>query len=196
MRHPSEELRETMRRKTHEELYEILQVRSQDYTLYALGVAKDELARRQLDKPALNGFVLAGEKALKEKNASEGRPGNDSFVVLIGLCCMGLILYGVYGWADSAGYVPHFIETSISAKQDWIVGESKDCTSNVLSPTMADSMKMKSSYVAASIECDDGPHHDMQTKIYGRLEQPDHRIVQWRCTRDSESFTCRQMAAE
>jgi len=28
--------------------------------------------------------------------------------------------------------------------------------------------------------------------FYGRVEQPEYEWVQWRCTRNEDSFTCRQ----
>ena len=109
---------------------------------------------------------------------------------------------GPASWADVSdwimpdGYAEHTVETSISAQPNWLVGETKECYSAILDPSTAYHLGRESGYVASSIECDDGPHHDMQVKIYGRLEQPENKpFAIWNCTHNADGFTCRQTGA-
>jgi hypothetical protein len=48
---------------------------------------------------------------------------------LILLFFVGYALYGGYEWLDSIGWISHRENTSISARNDWLVGESKECWS-------------------------------------------------------------------
>jgi hypothetical protein len=106
-----------------------------------------------------------------------------------------LLLLLMGGWGDFH-YIPHTVETSISAQSNWLVGEMKDCYSEPLDPASAFLLHREPGYVAESFNCDDGPKHTMTIKFYGRLNQPEHRIAYWRCTRKSEEFICRQTGAE
>ena len=109
---------------------------------------------------------------------------------------------GPANWADVAdgimpdGYARHSVETSVSAQQNWIVGEIKECSSLPLRDMEAYRLGKEPGYIAASINCDDGPMHTVTVNLYGRLSQPEDRIAYWRCTRESEGFTCRQTGAE
>ncbi len=53
-----------MRAKTDEELYLLLRVHSQEYTLEALTIANEEFRRRQLDESTINRIMAAAEKTL------------------------------------------------------------------------------------------------------------------------------------
>jgi hypothetical protein len=99
-------------------------------------------------------------------------------------------------WIMPDGYARHSVETSISAQQNWIVGETKACSSFPLRDMEAYRLGKEPGYIAASINCDDGPMHTVTVNLYGRLNQPEHRIAYWNCTRESEGFTCRQTGAE
>jgi len=109
---------------------------------------------------------------------------------------------GPASWADVAdwitpdGYAQHSVETSITAQQNWFVGETKECNSSPLDFRVANQLSKEPGYVAASINCDNGPEHMVTVNLYGRLNQPEHRIAYWRCTRKSEGFTCLQTGAE
>jgi uncharacterized membrane protein len=104
----------------------------------------------------------------------------------------------VYDWIMPDGYSRHSVETSISAQENWFVGEIKDCYSSPLISEIANHLnnRKEPGYVASSINCDDGPKHMVTVTLYGRLNQPEHRTAYWRCTRESEGFTCRQTGAE
>jgi hypothetical protein len=99
-------------------------------------------------------------------------------------------------WIISNGYVPHSIETVISVDQNWINGETKSCKSYLRIPQSATFFRKGFGYVGDSFYCDDGPMHRVNVTLYGRLNQPEHTIAYWQCTRNAESFTCRQVGAE
>ena len=109
---------------------------------------------------------------------------------------------GPASWADVAdwirpdGYAQHSVETSISAQQNWFVGETKECSSFPLRDPEAYRLGEEPGYMTASVHCDDGPVHTVTVSFYGRLVQPEHKIAYWRCTRESQGFTCRQTGAD
>jgi hypothetical protein len=101
--------------------------------------------------------------------------------------------------ADSVlpdGYSQHSVETWISVGDGWIGGETKACKSYPLIPPKATYSKKGRGYAVDSFYCDDGAMHMVKTNLYGHLYQPEHRIAYWQCTRESESFTCRQTGGE
>jgi CHASE2 domain-containing sensor protein len=104
--------------------------------------------------------------------------------------------FDLFHWTPLLSYIPHAVESSITVNQDWIVGESKECTSVIIPSVFANSINKKTGYAVLSFHCDDGPFRDMKVRIYGRTEQPEHKIAKWNCTRESEGFTCRQTGAE
>ncbi len=69
MKPSSEMLREMMSGKTDEELYGILQVRSQDYTSETIEAARREFDLRQLDAPRLSNVAAAVEKVREKEEA-------------------------------------------------------------------------------------------------------------------------------
>jgi len=109
---------------------------------------------------------------------------------------------GPASWADVAdwimpdGYVPHSVESLITVQDNWIIGEAKDCSSSPLNFKAARLIDQEPGYVALGFNCDDGPLHSIKVTLYGHLNQPEHKIAYWRCTRESEGFTCRQTGAE
>jgi hypothetical protein len=112
------------------------------------------------------------------------------------LCIVGYAIYGGYGWLDSIGWISHQEETVITARSDWLVGESKECWSATLGSDGAALAGKKVGYAMPAVSCDDGPEHKMTITFYGRVEQPDHNLVKWRCTKGMISFTCYQTGGE
>lgn len=105
------------------------------------------------------------------------------------------IPYGIYSTMDEDGEISHTVETSISVQENWLIGESKECTSPVLDAKTAEYIHQESGYVASFVACDDGSQHAIKVKFYGQLNQPTHKLILWRCTRESEGFTCKQKGA-
>ena len=73
MGNSSEDLLETMRSKTDEELYLLLHVHSQDYTPEAVKAASEEFSNRQPDGATMNRIrmVAVDEKRLRDGKLSD-----------------------------------------------------------------------------------------------------------------------------
>jgi hypothetical protein len=103
-----------------------------------------------------------------------------------------LLCFGGYEWLDSIGWIPHQEDTVISARSDWLVGESKECWSAPLDSDIAALSGKEVGYAMSSVSCDDGPEHKMKVTFYGLQVQTEYKVVSWRCTRNEDSFTCKQ----
>jgi hypothetical protein len=108
------------------------------------------------------------------------------------LLILGYAIYLGYGWFDSVGLIPHREETVISARSDWLVGESKECVSMTPSQTDVVLSNKEIGSAMSSVSCDGGAEHNMVVRFYGRRMQPEHGSVIWRCTKEEASFTCYQ----
>lgn len=90
----------------------------------------------------------------------------------------------------------------ISARSDWLVGESKECWSATVNSDGAALLKKEVGYAMFSVSCDDGPEHKMTVTFYGRKVQTEYGAVGWRCTRkegsfmSDNSFTCYQTGGQ
>lgn len=108
-------------------------------------------------------------------------------------------LAGGAAWAyqqlDQSGMISHEEDSTITAANDWIVGESKDCTSPVLDADTAAAVQKETGYAFSEVSCDDGPEHQIKIRFYGQQSQPEHRVVLWHCTRAEDSFTCKETGA-
>jgi len=102
------------------------------------------------------------------------------------------ILYGAYTGLDSLGWVPHHENSVVTAQANWFVGESKDCLSYPLDAQTARTMNKAHGYAISQINCDGGPEHSVNVTFYGRIEQPEYSRIDWSCTRQEDSFTCKQ----
>ena len=151
-------------------------------------------------------FRRSGSKSFREW-ISPCREWISLFCRMIGILTVviGIVVggYFTYTFADNEGYISHTVETTITARSNWLVGESKDCwlapnnyfaalakkyggvvvdkSGNVIDDSMA-------AYVMSSVDCDDGPQHKMKVVFYGRKFQDEYKIVTWRCTRNAVSF--------
>lgn len=228
MRNSLEDLRQTMRAKTDEELYLLLRVHSQDYAPVAIKAASEEFSQRQLDEPTMHRIMAVAEKALDETGGAQGGPerrpmgdteettagwgwsdyGSDlikagkGWGCLILLCIVGYAIYGGYEWLDSIGWISHREETVISARSDWLPGESKECLSYTRKREWATFQDKDVGYAMPWVKCDDGPDHHMKVTFYGRKVQPEYQTIGWRCSRNEvsflndNSFTCYQTGGE
>ncbi len=116
------------------------------------------------------------------------------FVAIFAVSTTAGGLVAVYEWADSAGRISHYEETWITAQTNWLVGESKDCTSYALDSRMAQAYGTKAGYAFLALACDDGPEHRVKVKFFGRREQPEYSFIEWKCTRGPRGFTCYQLS--
>ena len=220
----AEDSRQTMQAKTDEELYLLLRVHSQDYTLRELAVANEEFRRRHLDVQSMGRIMESAERALEDTDGTQGGPdhrpmsdeqetaagwgwsnyGSDlkSLGWLILLCFVGYAIYGGYGWLDSIGWISHQEEMVISARSDWLAGESKECRSYTRKREWDSFQDKDVGYAMPWVKCDDGPDHHMKVTFYGRKLQPEYETISWRCTRNEvsilndNSFTCYQTGGQ
>ena len=56
-------------------------------------------------------------------------------------------------------------------------------------------MKKPTGYAISQVNCDGGPEHSVKITFFGRTEQPEYAWITWRCTRNEDSFTCKQTGA-
>lgn len=93
------------------------------------------------------------------KPASDAKEAGAGLGCLILLCFVGFAIDGGYEWLDSIGWISHREETVISARNDWLVGESKECSSPTLNSHGAALLGEQIGYAMSSVSCDDGPEH-------------------------------------
>jgi hypothetical protein len=114
---------------------------------------------------------------------------------------IGIAIYVGYGFLDSTGWISHQEDTIITARSDWLVGESKVCRSITLNHAEAFRLSKETGYTMSYISCDDGPEHKMRVTFYG-LKLQGNRIINWRCTRgdtsflNNNAFTCYQTGTQ
>jgi hypothetical protein len=115
---------------------------------------------------------------------------------------IGVVIYVGYGFLDSVGWISHQEETVISARSDWLPGESKECLSYTRKREWATFQDKEVGYAMPWVKCDDGPDHHMKVTFYGRKVQPEYQTISWRCSRNEvsflndNSFTCYQTGAQ
>jgi hypothetical protein len=203
------DLKETMRSKTDEELYLLLRVHSLAQTPQVLTVASEEFRRRQLDEPTMSRIMAAAERELDTLAASQQAEIEEPALAvlmrlgwLILFFIIGCAIYGGYEGLDSIGWISHREDTMISARSDWLVGESKECWSATLNSDGA-TLLGKEVGSMSGVSCDDGPEHNIKVTFYGRKVQPEYKTVSWRCTRnevsflnDNNSFACYQTGGQ
>jgi hypothetical protein len=127
---------------------------------------------------------------MADKNSSEGL----GCLILAGI--LGAIVYGGYSGIDSAGWIPHREDSTITAQANWFVGESKECYSYPLDVQEAKAMNRSVGDAIYKINCDGGPEHKVTITFYGKIEQPKNAWASWNCARREDSFVCKQIGAE
>ena len=213
----AEDSRQIMQAKTDEELYLLLRVHSQDYTLRELAVANEEFRRRHLDVQSMSRITESAEKALEE--TTDGKPGGAASGKSVqstssigrGLTTLGeglsvvwkiakfcgyalvfiFLAYGLYSWMDESGWISHREETVISARSDWLAGESKECLSYTRKREWATFQDKDVGYAMPWVKCDDGPDHQMKVTFYGRKLQPEYETISWRSEERRVGKECR-----
>lgn len=103
------------------------------------------------------------------------------------------VVIAIYNGIDGHGLISHDAETLITAKGNWIVGESKYCISN---PLGAPSGNKDRGYAFSFLNCDDGPPHQIKVTFWGRKNQPEYTFVSWKCIRHESDFVCYEQSGE
>lgn len=115
------------------------------------------------------------------------RPGQAIFWAVIA----AIVLMWVGGGFDQIGWEWHTVQTDITADANWIVGETRECTSLPLTPADAKVMHVQPWSAVELIQCGSGPYHNISIRFWGRIARPDKQEVGWRCTRFADSFVCK-----
>jgi hypothetical protein len=214
----SAEMKLIIKGKSNVELYEILSdhERLNIYSDAEIIIVCEELRRRNLNIPIPNQFDI--EVEVNRDNAEEEKKVSSATVLhpsvrkeeayanvissienIVKFCFIVLVLIGlpfgifeIYSWMDKSRQIAHQEETVITARSDWLVGESKDCWSATLNSDVSAHLGKESGYAMSSISCDDGPEHEMKVTFYGQKVQIEYKVVNWRCSRNEISFTCNQ----
>lgn len=101
---------------------------------------------------------------------------------------IGILIVCYYGFNQVDKWDPdsHDAESTITAQANWILGESKYCTS--LPEAATD--KHEAGYAFEFANCDEGPSHLVKITFWGREEQPEYVQVNWKCVRNADQLTC------
>jgi hypothetical protein len=123
---------------------------------------------------------------------------------LILLLIVGGLVYAGVHWSwttlDGMGWIAHTVQTKITVSPNWMVGETKTCSSPILTGNDAAIEHTDEGYALYLIACDDSPVETFEVMFYGRKEQPEYRSVQWSCERREPNsfkktvFNCKQTA--
>lgn len=104
-----------------------------------------------------------------------------------------LFIGGAWTLLDNSGWLSHSRETQITAKYDWLEGESKTCVSQPVDPDTARVMKLETYDVTTAINCDNGESHQIKVIFWGRTTRPERSArygVSWKCTKKRGEFIC------
>jgi len=141
------------------------------------------------------------------------RASTDLALVILGL----IVLLGISAdLADQAGWIPHTLETPVWIGGDWLVTETRDCAMQTTAPPVH-GMTYSREYLRSlpRMFCDSTPDgmwnfyqslpetdrsgdqafkrqsHQMNVTYWGRLNRPEKFRLDWRCTRDTDSISCK-----
>ena len=218
-------LHKSFRRKvggmSNVELYRLLRFHLHDYTHDAIKIASEEFKSRELDEETRRRtdvearFLEGGVREIESRIPVQG--WHDirarALVALVMLAFLFLFNWAFYAilpdpkepsfWItadidrglDSAGLIPHRVQSSITAQSDWMVGEIKTCQTFPLDPMSAKQYGKNEGYAFQNVQCDSGPTHNMRIEFWGASNQSVNTVAEWNCTRTAESFVCRQTGA-
>jgi hypothetical protein len=142
------------------------------------------------------------DKSSELKNPPESNDNGVGCGCLFILAILAALAFAGYEGLDSMGWIPHREDTVISARGDWLPGESKECLSYTRKKDWPAFKDKAVGYAMSWVKCDDGPDHQMKVTFYGRKVQPEYETIRWRCTRsevsffNDNSFTCYQTGGE
>ncbi len=125
------------------------------------------------------------------KNDSTGAGIGCLFLFLLVVVTIATFVGLGYNWLDGEGLTSHQEESTITAQGNWLVGESKYCSSFPLASPIEGK---KTGYALSYLGCDDGPAHRIKIRFWGREEQPEYGSVNWKCTREDAGFVCEELS--
>ena len=204
------------------ELYRLLRFHLQHYTHDAIKIASEEFKSRKLDEETkrhtdIEARSLEGVVSKTDTNGAGTQGWHDigakAIVALVMLTFLFLFNWAFYAilpdpkepsfWItadidrslDSAGLIPHRVQSSITAQADWMIGEIKSCQTFPLDPTSAKQYGNQVGYAFLNLQCDSGPTRNMRIEFWGASNQSGKTVAKWNCTRTVESFVCKQTGA-
>jgi hypothetical protein len=204
------------------ELYRLLRFHFQGYTHNAIKIASEEFKSRKLDEETkrhidVEARSLEGVVSNTDTNGAGTQGWHDigakAIVALVMLTFLFLFNWAFYAilpdpkepsfWItadidrslDSAGLIPHRVQSSITAQADWMIGEIKSCQTFPLDPTSAKQYGNQVGYAFLNLQCDSGPTRNMRIEFWGASNQSGKTVAKWNCTRTVESFVCKQTGA-
>jgi hypothetical protein len=204
------------------ELYRLLRFHLQHYTHDAIRIASEEFKSRKLDEETkrhidVEARSLEGVVSKTDTNGAGTQSWHDigakAIVALVMLTFLFLFNWAFYAilpdpkepsfWItadidrslDSAGLIPHRVQSSITAQADWMIGEIKSCQTFPLDPTSAKQYGNQVGYAFLNLQCDSGPTRNMRIEFWGASNQSGKTVAEWNCTRTVESFVCKQTGA-
>jgi len=204
------------------ELYRLLRFHLQHYTHDAIRIASEEFKSRKLDEETkrhidVEARSLEGMVSKTDTNGAGTQGWHDirakAIVALVMLTFLFLFNWAFYAilpdpkepsfWItadidrslDSAGLIPHRVQSSITAQADWMIGEIKSCQTFPLDPTSAKQYGNQVGYAFLNLQCDSGPTRNMRIEFWGASNQSGKTVAKWNCTRTVESFVCKQTGA-
>ena len=129
-----------------------------------------------------NAALHLGILAPMATNEWQEHPIRSAICTLLSLALLGWFYKG-----DDLGFKSHTAEVTITAQQNWFIGESKSCAS---APLAKADEHHRFGYALTDLLCDDGVGHLMKVTFWGREEQPEYAQVNWKCVRNADQFTC------
>lgn len=142
------------------------------------------------------------EEVSYPKPGRQNPSGSSSLLQSIALLAFIYFVYFVFAsnpWVppdvDATGYVSHTVESTITAQSNWMRGESKNCSSAPLNADTAVALGKPPGYAFSLVHCDDGPEHSIPVTFWGAEDQSGRTVAFWTCTRESDSFVCKQTGA-
>jgi|GEM_PF-6604810 len=117
------------------------------------------------------------------------------FAMLIVAALILSLVVGIYGSIDRSGFIPHTATVDLYMKGEWLVGENRQC--QAFGFWDSKHLGIKTIFCPGDAETlsQTQTPHNLAIKFWGRIERPDADSAtwpnfEWRCTRQSDGFTC------
>ena len=120
-----------------------------------------------------------------------------------GLGCLFLLAivagigYWIYSASNDAGWVPHNEAVDLYFKEEWLVGENKNCTGFQSYPDGPNNSPKLTSLDCADDATFSTKPHNITIKFWGKVSRPEMAKnglwLSWQCTRTAEGFVCKAL---
>jgi hypothetical protein len=121
------------------------------------------------------------------------------FAIIVFLYFGGAICVGLYDEVDTLGYVSHTQTVDMYMNGDWLQGENRTCIG--IQGREASDSEPKIDTLFCPTDATSDSSHNLSVHFWGKISRPEaipssyaHQSstprFEWRCTRESDSFTC------